>query len=313
MKHLFQSMESYEVVHKGMDEQDKAEDLSLGLTKDNHEEDLENYSDCEVLKSKRKIDDDQDIKVGEDNDHENGDKQSFKRSNKRSKKQETTPSYLFSEIFLRIVYPLSLCANKNVTVGFCKFLNYTPGVILSHGNKQITLIEEAWKSFNRIIPLIHCYLINNVYGKKTSISVECSDIEVVNIKMRGDLFVRIRNLSSHDDKVLLNRNELEILINAVPAVDRYMQQLEMSRSVIKDFLINSIENGLDYPLFTSTIDNSIHNRLPQEIYLYRCLKSLQPPEIRQEEQLCTLLDGDDEPLIKYEYEEPLDLSKASGS
>lgn len=244
------------------------------------ENDLENSNNEQYLLTqnlKRKINEDNtDDTTNTDEIIQNNQQEKIiiekKTSNKRRKKQqECIPFFMLSEIFLRIVYPLSVCNNKNVTVGFCKFLDYSPGVLLNHGGKQITFFEDSWNSFNKSIHLIHCYLINKVYGKKTNITVESSDIEVGNIKVRGDLFVRIRNLSSHDNKVLLNRDELEILINSIPAIERYMHQLESSKTTIKDYLVSTIEDGQDTPLIYSPLDNSIYNRLPQEVYLFRNL------------------------------------------
>lgn len=306
-------MESFEML-RGSEEQENSLNKELFLL--SSENTFEEDEKLRTMDIKRKaMEDNMEDKLSVievcQNNHEEENANVSKMSTKRRRKQqECIPFYLLSEIFLRIVYPLSVYVNKNVTVGFCKFLDYAPGVLLSHGGKQITFAEDSWKSFSRSIPLIHCYLINKVYGKKTSISIESSDVEIDNIKVRGELLVRVRNLSSHDNKVLLNRNELEIFINALPAIDRYIQQLETSRTTIKDYLINTIESGQDCPLFYNPIDSSIYNRLPQEVYLFRTFKSLQSQNepIEQETKYEFV---EDEPLIKFKFEkndEALDLS-----
>lgn len=234
---------------------------------------------------------------------------------RKKKEQDFLPFYMLSEIFLRIVYPLSEFANKHVTVGFCKFLDYTPGIIINHGGKQVTFVEDSWRSFGRSLSVIHCYLINKVYGKKTNIGIENCDLELSMVKVRGELFAQIRNLSSHDEKLLLNRNELEMLINTSPAIDRYIQQLEVCKTIIKDYLINTIENGEDTPLLYTPVDSLIYNRLPQEVYLFRTLKCIQSyqNEIPIEETNHDF--PEDQPLIKFKCEvmdEPLDLKNTQG-
>ena len=112
------------------------------------------------------------------------------------------------------------------------------------------------------------YVKQNVCGKKTSICLLASDIEVENIKFRNNQCIRFRNLSKHDEKIVLNSDEFFTMINVTPAVNRYMQQLSFSTPIIKDYLVDSFEQP-NAPLIYGPIDTSIYNRLPQEVKLYR--------------------------------------------
>lgn len=309
-------MESFEEVYKGSeDDAVSVEGVSL-LSSEKFQETFENEVDNETINHKRKVENDfDDINNDQEENNDNHSKGIKISRKRRTKQEENIPFYMINEIFLRILYPLSVCTNKNITIGICKFFNYKPGVLLNHGGKWIKFIEDSWVSLNRCIPLIHCYLTNKVYGKKTSISIEHSDIIVDNIKVRGELCVRFRNVSSYDEKILLSINEFEILINTVPAIDRYIQQLQESGTTIKDYLLNTIEKSHDTPLFYGALDNSIYNRLPQEVFLFRNIKSPNcQNEASEHEQMFILTE--DEPLIKFEHkegEQPTDLSKKHAS
>lgn len=294
-------MESFDEMLKDTEEHGPTLENNLNTT-------FTNDGNRKDVSSKRKIDEDEYA----NKPHEVENKKNMKRNNlktSRKKQEENDSLHILCEIFLRILYPLSVVSNKNATVGFCKYLDYSPGVLLNHGGRQITFNKDSWKSLCRCLPLIHCYLVNKVFGKKTKITIDYSDIEIDNIKVRGELFVRFRNLSSYDTKILLNRNEFDILNYSMPAIDRYMQQLQLSGSTIKEYLVGTIENSEDTHLVFGSTNNSIYNRLPEEVFLYRTIKSLEPQnEIPVLEPICDI--SEDETMIKFKCEEsdqPLDL------
>lgn len=195
---------------------------------------------------------------------------------KRKRKQEDIPLFKLTEVFLRSFYPLSSCMTKHVVAGIFKSKDYSPAILLMHGVKSVFLGESAWSSFNKYLHLIHCYFKSKVHGRKTAIIIENSDVEVENIKTRGEQCVRFRNISKYDDKVLLNGDEFEMLVGVVPAVTRYMKQLKLAEPMVQDYLFDSIEHLENTPLLCGPVDVSIYNRLPQEVYLYRHVKLLHP-------------------------------------
>lgn len=186
-------------------------------------------------------------------------------------KDTVTTVQLYTEIFLKIVYPLAGFMEKNILVGVFKSLDFMPGVLLNHTGKSILFNESAWNSFTKHMGLIECYMQNKVCGKKTSIRLSSSDIEVENIKFRNGHCIRFRNLSKHDDKVVLSGEEFFTMINVVPAINRYVRQLWFSSSVIKDYLVDTVNVQPNSPLLYGPVDTSIYNRLPQEVNFYRCL------------------------------------------
>ena len=194
-------------------------------------------------------------------------KQTVKRRKTAKETNETTT--LYTDIFLKIIYPLSGFLEKNITVGFFKSLDFMPGVLLNHQGKSIVFCEGAWNSFTKNMSLIECYMLNKVYGKKTSIRLASSDIEVENVKFRCTQCVRFRNLSKHDEKIVLSGEEFFTMMNVAPAVNRYLQQLMFSVSVIKEYLVDTIHTQPNAPLIYGPVDTSIYNRLPQEVSLYR--------------------------------------------
>jgi hypothetical protein len=207
-----------------------------------------------------------------------------RKSNKRKRRHEEngTPIHLLTEVFLRLIYPLSTYLSKSIAVGIFKSWEYKPAVVISHHDKQIVLSENTWNSLKNYLNLIDCYLLNKVFGRKTSVRLASSDIEVDNIKSRGDQCIRFRNLTKHDVKVHLTVEEFHMLKSAAPAIDRYIQQLNSCEAIVKDYLLDAIENSSDSPIIYGPIDSCIYNRIPQEVNLYREMKSLSLKTIIQE-------------------------------
>lgn len=193
---------------------------------------------------------------------------------RKMKTEEEYSLCLLTEMFLRIFYPISSCMSKNVVVGISKNSNFKPAVLLYHGSKSIMFNEMSWESLNKYIHLIECYFLNKVYGKKTCITLANSDIEVEHSKIRGDFLVKFRNISKHDVKILLTIDEFRMLSNIIPAVNRYIEQLKFSENMFKTYLTETIENQGNSALLYGSVDVSIYNRLPQEVFLYRQIKSL---------------------------------------
>lgn len=223
--------------------------------------------------------------VTEDKNTENKENTPVSRKpNKRKRRDDENeaPLYLLTEVFLRVIYPLSSYLSKNIAVGISKSHDYKPVVIISHCDKQILLSENTWNSLKNYLNLIECYLLNNVFGRKTSVRLASSDIEVDNIKSRGDQCVRFRDLTKHDVKVQLTLDEFHMLTGVAPAIDRYIQQLNSCEPMVRDYLWNAIEISSDSPLIYGPVDSSIYNRLPQEVNLYRHMKSFSLSKIFQD-------------------------------
>lgn len=53
------------------------------------------------------------------------------------------------------------------------------------------LSETAWISLDKRMQLIDCYFNNKIFGKKPSFTLIDSDIEIDNIILRGEQYVRI--------------------------------------------------------------------------------------------------------------------------
>lgn len=201
-----------------------------------------------------------------------------KRLPKRKLKEIEAPLYFSTEVFLQIIYPLSMCLSKNIAVGIFKSLDFMPAVLINHGLKQILFTEKSWNSLNTYLHLIECYTITHTYGKKTNVSISNCDIEVDNLKIRGQQIVRFKNVTKHDEKVLLSIDEFQMLVGVVPAINRYMKQLNIALPIVKDYLDDTIEQHGNVPLLSGPVDVSIYNRLPQEVHLYRHIKALTGPK-----------------------------------
>ncbi|WP_221935853.1 hypothetical protein, partial [Klebsiella pneumoniae] len=85
-------------------------------------------------------------------------------------------------------------------------------------------------------------------------------------------------------------------------INRYMKQLKFCGPVIKDYLVDTIENQPNAPLIYGPIDTSIYNRIPQEVHLYR--------KINDFSKYIHELDSSD--LIQEEREKPEDEKEPIG-
>lgn len=205
------------------------------------------------------------------------------KSKRKRKFKEDLALHNLTEDFLNVYYPISSCLSKNISIGISISDNCTPKVTLRQGTKKVKFSEKAWESFNKYLRLIECYLTNRVNGKKTNVVLDNSDIEVENIKMRGDQHVKFRDVTKHEEKITLSPDEFEMLVTVVPAVNRYMKQLTLSLPMIKDYLNETLESNS--PLLYGPVDVSIYNRLPQEVFVFRRMKAKRAKiETEEEEQ-----------------------------
>lgn len=189
------------------------------------------------------------------------------RKRKRCEDEENMNS--ISDIFLRYMHPLNKIMDKTVTIGVFKSLNFKPAVLLNQCGKPSMLFTiETWDKFTKYESIIEAYLFNNLTGRKTAIGFENSDLEVDSIRHRGSQYVRFRELTKYK-KILLNFEEFHTLCNLTPAINRYMHQLVTYGSIILDYLNNTINSNPSLPIIYGPIDNSIYNRLPQEVSFYR--------------------------------------------
>lgn len=216
----------------------------------------------------------------------NGDT-STKPSNKRKKPDDCDDNIVqVFDVFLRIIYPLTSCFEKNITIGVFKSLDYTPNVQLKHLGKTVSFTEEGWNGFNKSINLVECYIKNKLIGRKHAVRLPGCDIEVDIVKVRGAHCVRFRDLTKHDCRVILAEEEFYMMTCATPVINRYFRQLNFCGPIIKDYLVSTIENQPNVPLLTSPVDTSIFNRLPQEVNMYRKMKEF--PNQLIEEDFTTL-------------------------
>lgn len=195
---------------------------------------------------------------------------SMKQSTKRKRKNE---EYIYLEdilsIFLRIFYPLSKDMKKFAVVGLNKVTGCKPVVMINQTGKTIVLNETAWDSFYKRMQLIDCYLSNKIFGKKTSFTLLASDIEIDIIILRGEQYVRIREVSKHDLKVQLTYEEFSMLYRSSAAINNYINQLHIVEKCCEDYVNNTIDELPTSQILYSPLDTSIMNRLPQEVELYR--------------------------------------------
>jgi hypothetical protein len=199
-----------------------------------------------------------------------------KHLKKKRKLEENIPPNILTEVFLRIWYPISSCMSKSVSIGLVKTLDYSPTVILNHNTKMVLFSENAWDSFLKHLHLIECYLTNSLFGRKTNIRLLDCDNEIDIVKHRGQQQVRIRNLTQHENKILLTREEFFILNNATSPITRYMKQLVFSSSVIKEYLVDACEKQPDSTIQYGPVDTSIFNRIPHEVEMWRQLRNYEP-------------------------------------
>lgn len=191
------------------------------------------------------------------------------KKRKRNENDDQNTDVLL-DVFLRLMYPLSLNMDKTITVGVFKSLDFNPAVLINHcGKTSLLLSIDMWDKFTKHSSIIEAYLYNNLTGRKTAIGFDDSDLEIDNIRLRGTQFVRFRDLSKHNKKILLTLEEFQVLSNLTPIINRYMQQLVTFGPVIFDSLNTSINTNPVVPLIYGPIDQSIYNRLPQEVSFYR--------------------------------------------
>ena len=193
---------------------------------------------------------------------------------KRKLEEHISPNIL-TEVFLRIFYPISSCLSKSVSIGLMKSLDYSPTVILNHGTRMVLFSQNAWESFLKHLHLIECYLTNSLCGRKTNIRLLDCDNEIDVVKHRGQLQVRIRDLTQHDNKILLSREEFYILNYATSPITRYLRQLVLSSSVIKEYLVDTLEKQPDSTILYGPVDTSIFNRIPHEVDMWRELRNFE--------------------------------------
>jgi len=207
-----------------------------------------------------------------------------KKTVKRKRKLDFDVSLnVLTDIFLRILYPISRCMTKGISVGLVKSQDYSPNAILNHGAKMLFFSENAWESFMKHLHLIECYLAKNMFGKKTSVRLLECDIEIDILKYRGDLQVRFRDLTKHDEKIQLSREEFYILSCATSSLTRYMKQLTISSSMVKDYLVNAMEEHPEAHILYGPIDTSIFNRIPYEVEMCRSIKDYEEKQEEEEE------------------------------
>lgn len=197
---------------------------------------------------------------------------SFKEKDPRKRKRYEDEENLniLSGIFLRSMYPLNDAAEKTITVGIFKCLNFKPAVLLNQcGKASLIFTAEMWDRFTKYETIIEAYLYNNLTGRKTAMGFDNSDTEIDSIRIRGTQFVRLRDLSKHNKKILLTFEEFQVLSNLTPAIIRYIQQLTTYYPLIFDYLNSSINTNPVVPLIYGPIDHAIYNRLPQEVAFHR--------------------------------------------
>lgn len=218
------------------------------------------------------------LKFGKrDREEESNTEEPSKVVSKRKKKvEENIPPHVLTEVFLRIFYPISACISKSVSVGLMKSLDYSPTVILHHGTKRVLFSQNAWESFLKHVHLIECYLTNSLCGRKTHIRLLDCDNEIDIVKHRGQLQVRIRDLTQHENKILLSREEFYVLNYATEPITRYMRQLVFASAIIKEYLVDTLEKQPDSTIVYGPVDTSIFNRIPHEVYMWRKLKDFEP-------------------------------------
>lgn len=222
----------------------------------------------ESQKTKESVDT---ITIVEKEDEEDSEEKTTPKTRRKRKLKTDGSLDTLNEDFLKVHYPISSCLNKNVSAGISKQDNFEPSVVISQNAKRIVLNETSWESFNKYLKLIECYLSNRVHGKKTTVVLDQSDIEVENVKMRGLQYVKFKDGTKHDEKVVLSPEEFDTLVLVVPVINRYMKQLRLSLPMIKDYLNDTLESAT--PLLYGPVDVSIYNRLPQEVYLFRNMKA----------------------------------------
>ncbi|WP_221935973.1 hypothetical protein, partial [Klebsiella pneumoniae] len=173
-----------------------------------------------------------------------------------------------------MMYPLGENMDKTLTVGVFKSMDFKPALLLNHCAKtSITLTIQCWDTFTRYVPIIEACLNNNITGKKTSLGFYNSDIEVDNVRLRGSIYVRIRDLSKHNKSIHLSFEEFHVLASITPVITRYIHQLIAYSPLISEYLTDSVLKHAVSPLIYEPI-HSIYNKLLQEVACYRVIEHL---------------------------------------
>lgn len=248
------SLDEYEM-EKAALEKEISDFLKFGKQEDNKKEDSKNE---------------------EEEEEEGEEEEPTKVSNKRKRKsEENISTEILTEIFLRIFYPISSCLGKSISIGLKKSLDYLPTVILNHGSRVIMFSTNAWESLLKHLHLIECYLTNGMCGRKTNTRLLDCDIVIDVIKHRAQVQVRFRDSTRHDNKVLLTREEFHIFKCASSPVTRYMKQLVFCSSIIKDYLVDTLEKEPSSIVLYGPVDTAIFNRIPHEVEMWRDLRNFE--------------------------------------
>lgn len=200
---------------------------------------------------------------------------SGKRKRGGEEEEDEDTKDLLTGIYLRTMYPLAKAVDKTVTIGIFKSLNFQPAVLLNHCSKSSILFSiDAWDNFAKSSNIIQSFLQNNLSGKRTSVVLHESDIEVDIIRLRGFQLVRIRNLTTHNKKILLSNYEFYVLFNLVPVITRYIHQLVAYENLVTNYLKAAVLNVPPPQLIYGSLDTSFYNRLTHEIECYRGIDQL---------------------------------------
>lgn len=203
---------------------------------------------------------------------ETGDESNLKHMKRKREYDEDDEDNkdILTGIYLRSMYPLSKAIDKTVTVGVFQSLDFQPAVLLNHCTKASILFSvEVWDNFTKYCSIVETFLQSNLTGKKTSIVLHDSDIEVDNVRLRGSQFVRFRNLTKHHKKILLSNDEFYVLSNLVPAITRYVHQLVTYGSLVSNYLNAALLNKPPPKLMYGSLDATIYNKLPHEVECFR--------------------------------------------
>lgn len=249
--------------HSG--EESLSQFLVLKMNKEECESDVENQADADELAGKSKI-----------VQHILSPIETNEKKRQREEDEEVH-DYLTS-VYLRVVYPLNENMDKSLTVGIFKSLNFKPAVLLNQcGKSTILLSMELWELFIQYIIVIESYLYNNVTGKKTSIGLDSSDIEVDSVRLKGIPYVRFRDMTKHNKKVLLTADELQVLAIIAPLVTRYLQQLVTYEPLVSHYLKKTLIEQPLCKLRYGPIDPSFYNRLTHEVEAFRRIEFIVTP------------------------------------
>lgn len=198
-----------------------------------------------------------------------------KRKREENEEDDEDAKDILTGIYLRTMYPLNKSIDKTVTVGSFQSLSFQPAVLLNHASKSSLLFPAGvWEEFTKYCEHIATCLQNNLTGKKTSIMLLNSDIEVDIIRLRGSQFVRFRNLSKHQKKINLSCEEFHILSNLVPAVTRYLQQLVTYDNLVEKYLKAAVLKSPPPQVTYGSLDVAFYNKLPFEVDCYRRINQI---------------------------------------